>query len=58
MDIDSVLTTLKDYGLVGIVLLIFYKLMTDNIKTLEKAIQELKESIDKLREDLIRQLKV
>ncbi|MEM3961635.1 MAG: hypothetical protein QXQ36_07205 [Sulfolobales archaeon] len=58
MDIDSVLASLKDYGLVGIVLLIFYKLMTDNIKTLEKAIQELKESIDKLREDLIRQLKV
>lgn len=47
MNNDMIIQTLINYGLAGIVIFIFYKLITNELK-------ELKESIDKLNDNLIK----
>jgi len=43
-------TVLLQYGLTGVVLLIFYKLMTNELKSLKDSIDQLRDSIDRLKE--------
>ncbi len=48
---DTAIKYLLDYGLTGVVILIFYKLISNDIK-------ELKQSIDKLRDTIEELIKV
>lgn len=48
MEPEILLNVLTQYGLAGLVIFIFYKLISTEIKNLEKSINDLNESIKKL----------
>lgn len=54
MNNDLLLQYLINYGLAGVVVYIFYKLMSNELRDLKKAIDSLNDSINKLIEKLSR----
>lgn len=46
---NGIETVILQYGLAGVVVFVFYKLMSDELKELRQAIKELQASVDNLR---------